>query len=76
MSMPSELALKLAEKINQYEEKGGENPWEDVIYPTLGDQLDEAATQAADPSYASDVVFLRDGSRVEFDYDSHRWVAR
>lgn len=74
-----DLATKIAERANAYEKTHQRYPknnvWVDVLLPMAGDQYDEPATNRVDPAYMSDVMVLRDGSRVCFLGNEQRWVA-
>lgn len=51
----------------------GDNVWQDVILPFK--EYDPAATAAADPSGASDVVVMSDGSVARWDRATGTWYA-
>lgn len=61
---------EILDQLNGYT---GDNIWEDVIQ---GLDLDGPAIAAADPSYASDVVVLKDGTRIEYEESAKSWVER
>lgn len=69
-------AAQLTAKLNQYEIKfaAGEldcyNPWQDIIVWEEG--YDE---ESSDASSSSDVVYMLDGSRCDFDPQTREWVA-
>ena len=59
---------EILDRLNEYV---GDNVWGDFI-ATL--PLNHEATAAADPSSASDVFFLVDGTEFRFDYRVNGWV--
>ena len=66
-------AKKLAQALNEYDERTPvpeRDPWNDVI---TGFPVDEDATAEADPNGSSDIVVLTDGSRVGYDYERQEW---
>ena len=66
----------ILEELNAYEEEGGDNIWQDIVYHLP--EFNEDATLALDRSNRSDRIVLDiDGRRVEvyYDYPRARWVA-
>jgi hypothetical protein len=59
----------IAEALNGY----NGDPWEGIIYHLP--EYDAGATEGADPVGRSDVVVLRDGTRIEWDEPTKRWAA-
>jgi hypothetical protein len=50
--------IEIVDALNEYE---GDNIWEDIIYHL---PIDDAAIRVADPTYMSDTIILRDGTRI------------
>lgn len=59
---------QILEKLNTYT---GDNIWEDVIRGLP--EYDDAATDAADPNYDSDIVVLTDGTEINYDEQRGIW---
>ena len=57
----------ILDRLNGYD---GDNIWQDVILSGL--DVDEDATNAADPGYRSDVIVLTDGRT--FRLERREWV--
>lgn len=62
-------AQSIADQLNNYD---GDNLWQDVILHL--DAYDAEATEAADPNAASDIVILKNGSRLE--HDGNAWFVK
>lgn len=60
--------MELINKLNGY---AGDNIWQDIILDLV--DLDHAATEALDPSGASDRFALVDGTVVAFDAATRQW---
>lgn len=76
-AITTERVAEIVASVNDYEtdhpDAATSDLWQDTILCLP--EYDEARTHAADPSYASDVAVLTDGTRVEWDAQGRRWFA-
>lgn len=57
--------------ITQLNSYTGDNIWQDIVEHI---DYDRAATEAADPADASDVIVLTDGTVIRYDHAAGAWT--
>lgn len=67
--MTRKTTTEMLQELNGYR---GDNIWQDVVE---GLPLDRAATESADPTGASNIVILRDGTVLRHDARMREWTS-